>query len=194
MVKKMKEISPGRYRESFGRYYEEFVVGDVYEHRPGRTITQSDNIWFTLLTMNQHPLHIDDEYGKGTEFGQTLVVSPFTIALMVGMSVSDISQKTVANLGWTDIKMTHPLYVGDTLYAESEVMEKRESKSRPDEGIVTVKTIGKNQDGIEVASFLRSALIPKEGKAVEDKIDYYCLLYTSPSPRDGLLSRMPSSA
>ena len=109
MVKKMKEISPGRYRESFGRYYEEFVVGDVYEHRPGRTITQSDNIWFTLLTMNQHPLHIDDEYGKGTEFGKTLVVSPFTVALMVGMSVSDVSQKTVANLGWTDIKMTHPI-------------------------------------------------------------------------------------
>ena len=131
MVKKMKEISPGRYRESFGRYYEEFVVGDIYEHRPGRTITQSDNIWFTLLTMNQHPLHIDDEYGKGTEFGKTLVVSPFTVALMVGMSVSDVSQKTVANLGWTDIKMTHPLYVGDTLYAESEVIEKRESKSRP---------------------------------------------------------------
>ena len=91
---------------------------------------------------------------------------------MVGMSVSDISQKTVANLGWTDIKMTHPLYVGDTLYAESEVIEKRESKSRPDEGIVTVKTIGKNQDSVEVASFIRSALIPKEGKAVEDKIDY----------------------
>ena len=173
MVKKMKEISPGRYRESFGRYYEEFIVGDIYEHRPGRTITQSDNIWFTLLTMNQHPLHIDDEYGKGTEFGKTLVVSPFTVALMVGMSVSDVSQKTVANLGWTDIKMTHPLYVGDTLYAESEVIEKRESKSRPDEGIVTVKTIGKNQDGVEVASFIRSALIPKDGKAVEDKIDYY---------------------
>ena len=172
MVKKMKEVSPGRYRESFGRYYEEFVIGDVYEHRPGRTITQSDNIWFTLLTMNQHPLHIDDEYGKGTEFGKTLVVSPFTVALMVGMSVSDVSQKTIANLGWTDIKMTHPLYVGDTLYAESEVIEKRESKSRPDEGIVTVKTIGKNQDGVQVASFIRSALIPKEGKAVEDKIDY----------------------
>ena len=136
------------------------------------TITQSDNIWFTLLTMNQHPLHIDDEYGKGTEFGKTLVVSPFTVALMVGMSVSDVSQKTVANLGWTDIKMTHPLYVGDTLYAESEVIEKRESKSRPDEGIVTVKTIGKNQHGMQVASFIRSALIPKEGKAVEDKIDY----------------------
>jgi itaconyl-CoA hydratase len=91
---------------------------------------------------------------------------------MVGMSVSDVSHKAVANLGWSDILLPKPLFVGDTLYAESEVMEKRESKSRPDEGIVTVKTIGKNQDGIEVASFLRSALIPKEGKAVEDKIDY----------------------
>ena len=108
--------------------------------------------------MNQHPLHIDEEYGKGTEFEKTLVVSPFTIALMVGMSVSDVSQKTVANLGWTDIKMTHPLYVGDTLYAESEVVEKRESKSRPDEGIVTVKTIGKNQDGVEAVSYTHLTL------------------------------------
>ena len=108
--------------------------------------------------MNQHPLHIDDEYGKGTEFGKTLVVSPFTVALMVGMSVSDISQKTVANLGWTYIKMTHPLYVGDTLYAESEVIEKRESKSRPDEGIVTVKTIGKNQDSVEAVSYTHLTL------------------------------------
>ena len=91
---------------------------------------------------------------------------------MVGMSVSDVSQKAIANLGWTDIVLPHPLYVGDTLYAESEVKEKRESKSRPDDGIVTVKTIGKNQDGVIVASYLRSALIPKEGTAVEDKIDY----------------------
>ena len=131
MVKKMKEISPGRYRESFGRYYEEFIVGDIYEHRPGRTITQSDNIWFTLLTMNQHPLHIDDEYGKGTEFGKTLVVSPFTVALMVGMSVSDISQKTVANLGWTDIKMTHPLYVGDTLMLNLKLSKKESLNQDP---------------------------------------------------------------
>jgi acyl dehydratase len=171
-VKVSKKISPGRFRESFGRYYEDFKVGEIYEHRPGRTITQSDNTWFTLLTMNQHPIHFDEEFGKGTEFGKTLVASPFTIALMVGMSVSDISYKAIANLGWTDILLPHPLFVGDTLYAESEVIELRESKSRLDDGIVTVKTLGKNQDNILVASFLRSALIPKKGKAVEDKIDY----------------------
>jgi len=171
-VKVSKKISPGRFRESFGRYYEDFKVGEIYEHRPGRTITQSDNTWFTLLTMNQHPIHFDEEFGKGTEFGKTLVASPFTIALMVGMSVSDISHKAIANLGWTDILLPHPLFVGDTLYAESEVIKLRESKSRPDDGIVTVKTLGKNQDNILVASFLRSALIPKKGKAVEDKIDY----------------------
>ena len=147
-------------------------MGDIYEHRPGRTITQTDNIWFSLLTMNQHPLHIDEEFGKGTEFGKTLVLSPLTVSLMVGMSVSDISQKAIANLGWTDIVLPHPLYVGDTLYAESEVLEKRESKSRPNDGIVTVQTTGKNQDGTIVASYKRSALIPKKGHAVEDKIDY----------------------
>tara|TARA_B100001250_G_scaffold414209_1_gene451304 strand:+ start:136 stop:651 length:516 start_codon:yes stop_codon:yes gene_type:complete len=171
-MSKNKEIEPGRYRESYGRYYEDFVVGDIYEHRPGRTITQTDNIWFSLLTMNQHPLHIDEEFGKGTEFGKTLVLSPLTVSLMVGMSVSDISQKAIANLGWTDIVLPHPLYVGDTLYAESEVLEKRESKSRPNDGIVTVQTTGQNQDGIIVASYKRSALIPKKGHAVEDKIDY----------------------
>ena len=130
MVKGSKQISSGRFRESFGRYYEDFKVGEVYEHRPGRTITQSDNTWFTLLTMNQHPIHFDEEFGKGTEFGKTLVVSPFTIALMVGMSVSDVSHKAVANLGWSDILLPKPLFVGDTLYAESEVIELRESKSR----------------------------------------------------------------
>ena len=171
-MSKNKEIEPGRYRESYGRYYEDFVVGDIYEHRPGRTITQTDNIWFSLLTMNQHPLHIDEEFGKGTEFGKTLVLSPLTVSLMVGMSGSDISQKAIANLGWTDIVLPHPLYVGDTLYAESEVLEKRESKSRPNDGIVTVQTTGKNQDGTIVASYKRSALIPKKGHAVEDKIDY----------------------
>ena len=171
-MSKNKEIEPGRYSESYGRYYEDFVVGDIYEHRPGRTITQTDNIWFSLLTMNQHPLHIDEEFGKGTEFGKTLVLSPLTVSLMVGMSVSDISQKAIANLGWTDIVLPHPLYVGDTLYAESEVLEKRESKSRPNDGIVTVQTTGKNQDGTIVASYKRSALIPKKGHAVEDKIDY----------------------
>ena len=122
--------------------------------------------------MNTHPLHFDKEYAKDSEFGQILVNSCFTLSIVAGMSVSDVSQKAIANLGWTDIVLPHPLYVGDTLYAESEVMEKRESKSRPDDGIVTVKTTGKNQDGVVVASYLRSALIPKEGTAVEDKIDY----------------------
>jgi len=130
MSKSSKDLGNNRFRESFGRYFEEFEVGHVYEHRPGRTITESDNTWFTLLTMNTHPLHFDKEYGKATEFGKNLVNSTFTVSVMVGMSVSDISQKAIANLGWTDIVLPHPLFVGDTLYAESEVLEKRLSESR----------------------------------------------------------------
>ncbi|EED36042.1 MaoC domain protein [Luminiphilus syltensis NOR5-1B] len=157
------EVSKGRYRETFGRYLEDFKVGDVYEHRPGRTITDTDNVWFTLLTMNTHPAHFDYEYAKNTEFGKPLVCSPFTVALVVGMSVSDISQKAIANLGWGDIKLPHPLFPGDTLYAESEVLATRESKKRPEQGIVTVKSIGRNQDGVEVCSFERSVLVWKRG-------------------------------
>lgn len=156
-------VGPHRYRESFGRYFEDFIEGDVYEHRPGRTITDADNVWFTLLTMNTHPAHFDYEYAKKTEFGKPLVCSPLTVALMVGMSVSDVSQKAVANLGWQDIRLTHPLFPGDTLYAESEVVEKRESASRPEQGIVTVKTTGKNQDGVVVCTFNRTMLIWKRG-------------------------------
>ena len=151
-----KDLGGGRFRESYGRYFEDFEVGHIYEHRPGRTITQADNTWFTLLTMNTHPLHFDEEYGKATEFGKTLVNSTFTVATMVGMSVSDVSQKAIANLGWTDIVLPKPLFVGDTLYAESEVVEKRLSESRENCGIVTVKTIGKNQNDEVVASYLRS--------------------------------------
>ena len=92
-----------RYRESFGRYYEKFKVGDIYEHRPGRTVTQNENTWFTLMTMNTHPMHFDEEYAKHSEFGSCIVGSPFTLALMVGMSVTDVSQKAIANLGWNDI-------------------------------------------------------------------------------------------
>jgi itaconyl-CoA hydratase len=172
MVHGAKEVAPGRYRETFGRYFEEFTEGDVYEHRPGRTITETDNTWFTLLTMNTHPLHFDAEYGKGTEFGRNLVCSPLTVSLLVGMSVSDISQKAIANLGWTDIKLTKPVFVGDTLYAESEVISKRESKSRPGAGLVTVITTGKNQDGEVVCTFERTALVAKQGHSVEDKINY----------------------
>jgi itaconyl-CoA hydratase len=157
------EVGPRRYRETFGRYFEEFVEGDVYEHRPGRTITDADNVWFTLLTMNTHPAHFDYEFASKTEFGKPIVCSPLTVALMVGMSVSDISQKAVANLGWDSIKLTHPLFPGDTLYAESEVLEKRESKSRPEQGVVTVRTTGKNQHGDVICTFNRSMLIWKRG-------------------------------
>ena len=105
MVAQAKPVGAGRYRESYGRYLEDFSVGDVYEHRPGRTITESDNTWFTLLTMNQHPLHFDKEYGAKSEFGQVLVNSCLTLSLVTGMSVSDVSQKTVANLGWNNVKL-----------------------------------------------------------------------------------------
>jgi acyl dehydratase len=172
MVQNVKTVGPNRYRETFGRFYEDFKVGDVYEHRPGRTITETDNTWFTLLTMNTHPMHFDAEYAKASEFGKCIVCSPLTVALMVGMSVTDVSQKAIANLGWTDIALTHPLYAGDTLTAESEVQAMRESASRPGAGIVTVKTTGFNQDGKVVCHFVRKMLIAKRGHSVEDRVNY----------------------
>ncbi len=144
-----------------GRYYEEFAVGDTYKHWPGRTITAADNTWFTLLTMNQHPLHFDEEYAKGTEFGKPLVNSALTLAIVAGMSVADVSQKAIANLGWTDIVMPAPVFNGDTIYAESTVLEKRESKSRPTQGIVTVSTRAWRQDGTTVMTYKRTVLVPK---------------------------------
>ena len=171
MVAIAVKVGENRYRESFGRYYEEFTIGDIYEHRPGRTLTESDNTWFTLLTMNTHPLHFDKEYAKHSEFGQPLVVSTLTLAIVAGMSVSDVSQKAIANLGWTDIKMPAPVFVGDTITAESEVLDKRQSKSRPTQGIVTVATRAHNQDGTLVMSFVRQMLIPKQGHGVEDAVD-----------------------
>jgi itaconyl-CoA hydratase len=172
MVAVAKQVGERRFRESFGRYYEDFVVGDIYEHRPGRTITETENTWFTLLTMNTHPLHFDAEYARHSEFGRCLVASPFTVSLIVGMSVSDVSQKAIANLGWTDIKLTHPVFAGDTLYAESEVLDKRESKSRQDAGIVSVRSTGKNQDGTVVCTFDRTMLVQRRGHALEDKANY----------------------
>ena len=168
MVVRREEIEPGRYRESYGRYYEDFHVGDIYEHRPGRTITEADNTWFTLLTMNTHPLHFDAHYAKKTEFGRPLVNSALTLSIVAGMSVSDLSQKAIANLGWENIKLTAPVFAGDTLYAESEVLAKRESKSRPTQGIVSARTIGANADGTVVITYDRWFLVPKEGYAVDD--------------------------
>jgi acyl dehydratase len=173
MVKVSKEVGPHRYRETFGRYYEDFAVGDVYEHRPGKTVLESDNHLFTLLTLNTHPLHFDAEYGRGTEFGQNLVVSTYTLALLIGMSVSDCSQKAIANLGMDEVRFTRPVFAGDTLYAESEVLAKRESKSRPGQGVVSIRTTGKNQRGEIVCTFKRDMLIPGRGNAVEDRLGTY---------------------
>ncbi len=172
MVAEAREIAPGRYRESYGRYLEDFRVGDVYEHRPGRTISEADNTWFTLLTMNQHPLHFDAEYAAKSEFGRLVVNSTFTLALVAGMSVSDVSQKTIANLGWDKIRLSAPVFVGDTVYAESEVLAVRDSKSRPTQGVVSVKTTGKKADGTVFMTYERTMLIPKRGHAVDDKADY----------------------
>jgi acyl dehydratase len=132
------KIGPQRYRESFGRYYDDFTVGDVYEHRPGRTITESDNTWFTLITMNTHPLHFDKEYAAKSEFKRPLVNSCLTLSMVVGMSVSDSAPGA------------------------------RESASRPGQGLVTVRTIGKKGDGTQFMSFERTALIVKRGHGIED--------------------------
>jgi itaconyl-CoA hydratase len=163
-----EQVGHQRYRESFGRYYDDFVVGDVYEHRPGRSITETDNIWFTLLTMNKHPLHFDNAYAAKTEFKRPLVNSCLTLSIVAGMSVSDVSQKAIGNLGWNDVKLTAPVFVGDTIYAESEVLSKRESASRPTQGLVTVRTIGKKADGTPFMSFERTVLVPKRGHGIED--------------------------
>jgi itaconyl-CoA hydratase len=148
-------VGSNRYRTSYGRYLEDFALGAIYEHRPGRTITEV-------------PMHCDSHFAKDSEFGQPLVNSAFTLAVVVGMTVNDVSAKAIANLGWKEINLTAPVHPGDTLYAESEVLEVRESKSRPTQGIVTVRTRGFNQDGTEVINFVRSALVPKRGHGVGD--------------------------
>ena len=161
-------VGAGRTRETFGRYYEEFEVGDVYEHRPGRTISEADNTWFTLLTMNNHPLHFDAVYAAKSEFGKPIVNSCLTLSIVVGMSVSDVSYKAIGNLGWNDIRLTAPVFIGDTIYAESEVLSTRESASRPTQGLVTVRTTGKKGDGTAFMSFERTVLVPKRGHGIED--------------------------
>ena len=157
-----------RVRENFGRYFEEFDVGHIYEHRPGRTINETDNTWFTLLTMNTHPLHFDKEYARKSEFKRILVNSTLTLSIVVGMSVSDVSQKAIANLGWKEIILPNPVFVGDTLYSESLVISKRKSKSRQNQGIVSIATSGTNQDNKTVCTFERTMLIPCRGFGVDD--------------------------
>lgn len=157
------EIGPQRFLASYGRALEDFAVGDVYEHRPGRTITEADNIQFSLLTMNSHPMHCDHAFAAESEFGRPLVNSALTLAIVVGMTVNDVSAKSVANLGWREIKLTAPVFPGDTVYARSEVLAVRESKSRPSQGIVTTRTEGYKADGTVFMTFERASLIPKRG-------------------------------
>lgn len=168
----MRQIGPKRYRGEVGLYYEDLEEGAVYEHRPGRTITDADNINFSLMTMNQHPAHCDAAYAEKTEFGKPLVNSGLTMAIVLGMTVNEISGKAIANLGWGEIKLTHPVHPGDTIYAESEVLSKRESKSRPGAGIVTVRTIGKKSTGETFLSFERSVLIQKRDGAMDVEAGY----------------------
>ena len=142
-----------------GRFLEDFTVGAVYRHGHGRTITETDNTWFALLTNNTHDIHTNADYASHTEFGRPLVVSTLTLAIVTGLSVADVSQNAVANLGWDEVKLTSPVFAGDTLYAESEVQEVRPSRSRPGQGIVRVRTRGFNQRGETVITYSRTVLV-----------------------------------
>lgn len=146
-----------------GRVYEDFEIGDVYEHPVGRTILDADNTWFTLMTMNTNPVHFDYNYSAKTEFGKPLVNSCLTLAILTGESVIDLTQNVFANLGWDEVRMPNPVFDGDTIYSKSEVLETRESKSRPNVGIVQVKTTGYNQKGDVVMEFKRTFMVYKRG-------------------------------
>ncbi|MCO5968423.1 MaoC family dehydratase [Actinoallomurus soli] len=148
-----------------GRYYEDFTLGDVYYHPLGRTVTTTDNMWFTLLTQNTAMVHVDHHYAARTEFGRPLVDSTFTLALITGQSVTDVSQNVMANLGWDDVRLPAPVFEGDTLYSRSKVIALRESRSRPNVGVVTVATEGFNQNGVIVCSFKRTLLVYKRDHA-----------------------------
>ncbi len=147
-----------------GRYFEDFEVGDIYRCRLGRTITETDNIWFTLLTNNTNQIHFNSEYARRTEFGRPLVNSSLTLAIVAGMGVADVSENGFA-LGWDEIKLPNPLFAGDTVYSESEVLEKRESKSRPQWGLVKVRTRGLQQEGKVVIDYVRTVMVWKRAFA-----------------------------
>jgi itaconyl-CoA hydratase len=148
-----------------GRYFEDFTLGDVYYHPLGRTVTTTDNMWFTLLTQNTAMVHVDHHYAAQTEFERPLVDSTFTLALITGQSVTDVSQNVMANLGWDEVRLPAPVFEGDTLYSRSKVIALRESRSRPNVGVVTVATEGFNQDGVVVCSFQRTLLVYKRDHA-----------------------------
>lgn len=159
------EISENRVREDFGYYFDDFEIGQVIEHRPGRTITETDNYWLTLLTMNTAQLHFDAHYAEKSEWKKPLVDSTLTLAIVTGMTVNTISKKVVANLEWDKVVLNKPIFAGDTIYAESEIIDKRESKSRTGQGIVKVRTKGLKQDGSIFMTFERTILVYKRGSS-----------------------------
>ena len=152
-----------------GRYFEDFAIGDIYRCRLGRTVTEADNIWFTLLTNNTNQIHFNSEYARHTEFGKPLINSALTLAIVAGMGVADVSENGFA-LGWDQITLPNPLFAGDTLYSESEVLELRESKSKPELGIVKVRTRGLKQDGKIVIDYVRSVMVWKRAHAPKRNI------------------------
>ncbi len=154
--------------DSQGRFFEDFSVGDVFEHSLGRTVLAADNVWFTLLTVNANPIHFDAHYASQTEWGRPLVDSTFTLALVTGLSVADISRNAV-NLGWDEVRLTAPVFEGDTIYAQSEVLHLRPSGSRAHQGIVTVRTVGFNQDGAVVIEFKRTLLVYRRGHGPKNR-------------------------
>ena len=161
-----KTIKPGWQ----GRFFEDFELGDVYRSRFGRTVSEMDNLLFTHLTLNTNPLHFDANFAGKSKWGKPLVNSTFTLALVTGMTVPDISENAMANLGWEEIKLTNPVFLGDTLYAETEVLGKRESKSYPNAGIVKVRTRGVNQDGKVVLTSVRTFMVYKRDGAPGDDL------------------------
>jgi acyl dehydratase len=158
------DAAPKRWR---GRFYEDFGVGDVFASRIGRTISETDNTWFTALTMNTNQVHFNQAFAEQTRFGKPLVVSTLTLAVVVGLSVADTSENAVANLAWNDIRLPAPVYAGDTLWAESEVTALRESRSKPEIGIVSIRTRGINQRREVVIEFGRTFMVPKRAAAID---------------------------
>lgn len=157
-----EDLIPARdFAGTTGRFLDDFKVGDVYKHWPGRTVTDADNTQFSLLTMNRHPAHCDAAFAARTEFGKPLVNSGLTLAIVLGMTVDDVSINSIANLGWKEIRLLAPVFPGDTIYARTEVLDVRESKSRPGQGIVTTRTEGLKQDGTVFMSFERMSLVPR---------------------------------
>jgi itaconyl-CoA hydratase len=168
-----RQIGDRRFREVHGLYYDDVVVGEIVEHRPGRTVTETDNLWGSLLALNPNPLHIDAAYAATTEWGRPLVSSLVTLSIVTGMSVNSTSFRTIANLGWDEVRLLAPVFAGDTLYAESEFLEKRLSRSRPGQGLVTCATRGFKADGTLFLTFKRNFLLPtREGAGEEGEAPY----------------------